>query len=768
MSQRYYLPPESPAAFPDPNSALPIDRPVAVYYRQSTVSQVGNISTLIQTVDMVEYLKSRGWPYESIILIDMDEGVSGSKKIDERAGMRMLFSLISEGKIGAVACQDEDRLFRDVTQIQVNIFIEACRASHVLVLTPSMVYDFANELTGTFHARQFRFKSEMAAEYINSFVRGRLHRAKKRLALEGRWAGGSIPVGFMVDMRKTLPDGSPNENWRRYVSFKPYTEVINQYFDLFLATGGNFAVTFRQIYAKNLAYPDPTETLPPPGFKVYYGLKKRKGRFLPGRSALATILTNAAYIGYWVVNDAVVRWDNHPAIVPLEKFMRAFNYRSEYDFLGKKNREYRPYRQYSRPSLEEQRPVERPLCAGMIISEVDGQWISAGTEYVKREEHYKYILQTRLRTEGVFDEYIWSKRSDWVDEAIVKRLHDKLKVTFDSEVWQQNLDKVGEILQQERKLKTAQLVSLERAMENMVASVETLTTPQLVQAIEARYQDAVAEYQRLKSELDTNESESQRLNALHRLRNNYEPTIANWEQMSRDEKCVLLQSFIDRIEATPHEKHGLQLTVVWRDQSRDTLLIPRLPTKGDGWDYEATIRLAVLLDSGASQVEIASAFPKRKWRMIRDKIFRMRGSKATIFSPKPIRSLENYPEFITRTGGSVDENEQERLRWSQNEVELLVEMLDNGSTKTEIARAFPFRKWTHLRTKVSHLKGHDFEIPGDKPMRSKETFNDYQKRAGLEQGECLNYCDSNMGSCSPSMMTATCMKCWCWKGHRRV
>jgi hypothetical protein len=152
---------------------MPFERPVAVYYRQSTFAQVGNISTAIQTIDMVAELQRRGWKKDDIVLIDMDAAVSGTKKIDERPGMKLLFELISKGKIGAVACEDEDRLFRDVTQIQVNIFIEACRAAHILVLTPSMVYDFANEVIGQFHARQFRFKCELAAEYINTVIKGK-------------------------------------------------------------------------------------------------------------------------------------------------------------------------------------------------------------------------------------------------------------------------------------------------------------------------------------------------------------------------------------------------------------------------------------------------------------------------------------------------------------------------------------------------------------------------------------------------------------------
>jgi DNA invertase Pin-like site-specific DNA recombinase len=210
MPKRRYQQPNSDNSTPELPGTLPIHQPVAVYYRQSTDAQIGNISTTIQTVDMVEYLKQRGWAESDILMIDMDAGVSGTKKIDERQGMRRLFELITTRQIGAVACQDEDRLFRDVTQIQVNIFIEACRASNVCVITPSVVYDFAHKDMGTFHARQFRFKSEMAAEYIQSYIRGRLHRARERLMMEGRWAGGSVPPGFMIDMRKELPNGSKN------------------------------------------------------------------------------------------------------------------------------------------------------------------------------------------------------------------------------------------------------------------------------------------------------------------------------------------------------------------------------------------------------------------------------------------------------------------------------------------------------------------------------------------------------------------------------
>jgi hypothetical protein len=68
---------------PYQSQPLPLGRPVAVYYRQSTDAQIGNISTTLQTVDMVEHLIKYGWLREQILMIDMDGGVSGTKKIKE-------------------------------------------------------------------------------------------------------------------------------------------------------------------------------------------------------------------------------------------------------------------------------------------------------------------------------------------------------------------------------------------------------------------------------------------------------------------------------------------------------------------------------------------------------------------------------------------------------------------------------------------------------------------------------------------------------------
>ena len=47
----------------------------------------------------------QGWVRENVFMIDMDAGVSGTKKIRERKGMSTLYDLIETGQIGLVAAQ---------------------------------------------------------------------------------------------------------------------------------------------------------------------------------------------------------------------------------------------------------------------------------------------------------------------------------------------------------------------------------------------------------------------------------------------------------------------------------------------------------------------------------------------------------------------------------------------------------------------------------------------------------------------------------------
>lgn len=732
--KKRYLPLEEPQNDLYQTTRIPTDRPVAVYYRQSTDAQVGNISTLIQTIDMPQHLMRLGWAEKDIILIDMDEGVSGTTKIDERPGMQMLFDLISQGQIGTVACQDEDRLFRDITQIQVNIFIEACRKSNVLVLTPTMTYDFANPQTGTFHARQFRFKSEMAAEYINAVVRGKLHRAKDRLLREGRWGGAGIAPGYMVDMRKTLLDGSRNPQWKKFVVFEPYAQVVQTYFDMFLKNAGCLNKTLREIHEHGPYYPNPSSCKAPDGYKAFYRMQRYGEYYAPGRGGLNALLTNAVYLGHWMLNGSIIIWDNHPPLIDQETFMRAFNYLSKVTLDGQPNPDYRPFQQNARPSLESERGVERPICAGMMVSLHKGQWIDVGTNWVSPLNHYAYVLwENKMGNTN----YVWSKAAKFVDDMVVKLLRAKLEATFQDEYWAQALASLEDELTKDSDRIKTQMEHLETVMHNQLASLESLTSPDLIQAVERRYEDAKAERARLRGLLETSASKAQQLEAIFRLRENYEPALENWQALNRDEVCVILQAFVEKIEATPVEKHGLRLVIRWRDETADEIVLARQNTTGIQWLPSEIEVLRSLVERNASQVEIAQTFPERQWQSIRYKLFQHFGKGTACVHPKPIKDDETFEDFQKRIDRDGTAYPTSIGWWRTVELEQLERLLDEGVTKMELVETFPYRNWNSIRTKITQLKGKSYQVTGVLTIGRFETYAAHtaQQKADTEESE---------------------------------
>lgn len=646
MSSRKYQTTEVKEDRLTSETTLPTHLPIAIYYRQSTEAQIGNISTTLQTVDMVKYLQQQGWDSDKIIMIDMDAGVSGTTKIDERPGMSKLFGLITQNKIGAVACQDEDRLFRDVTQIQVNIFIEACKMHGVLVITPTMIYNFAYESMGTFHARQFRFKSEMAAEYINSFVKGRLHKAKRSLMLNGKWAGAPMPTGFMVDMRKRLPNGSLNENWRRFEVFEPYACVMREYFEIFLSHSGNASKALRHIQKNGPYFPDPATCLPPDGYKVVYRMQENSGRWCPkAKQSFIRMLTNAAYIGHWIVNDVVVKWNNHQAIIDEAKFYRAFNYLSEVALDGSVNTNYRSVRPNSRPSKDATRQQERPLLAGLMFAPWEGELRQVSTIYRAQYKHYYYAL---ISTDG-FGTKMWIKNADFVDAAVTALLIDKLRLTFDFQKWETTVETSNQRFEEQQKLKEAQLKQLKTVMENLVTSLASLSTPQLIVSVEQKYQEAQAEYDRLQRDLNSIQSNVADIERITALKSTFSQAVDKWEQMSAEGKRVVVHIFVEHIRAT---KIGdaLQLVINWKDGSTDQIQLARVSSTGTVWLPNEIDLLVEMVKSGASRIEIAKAFPDRTWRVLYSKYKGITKKSLPREEHNTIGKYETYNEYVERMG----------------------------------------------------------------------------------------------------------------------
>jgi hypothetical protein len=696
-------------------------KPVAVYYRQSTTAQVGNISTTIQTVDMVAELERRGWQRDHILLIDDDEGVSGTKRIDEREGMTYLFELISEQKIGAVACQDEDRLFRDMTQIQVNIFIDTCRKADVKVITPYFTYDFAHPLHGEFHARQFRFKCDMAAEYLKSYVLGRLAPARQRLLREGKWAGAKMPVGYMVDMRKRLPDGSENPQWRKFVPFEPYAQVVREYFRLFIENGGAIRKTMIQIRERGLSFPNCT---PPEGFKVSYQLKNRGNGYYVNRGNFILLLTNPAYLGHWSYKGMVILWNNHTPIVDPTLFMQAFNALSRYTLTGEDNPDYQPAYQYIPPKRNVQRPAERPLLLGLLGTYLDDKWYRTGCKWDKRNACYLYA-QHRVIVEG--NEIVWIRRSAWIDQEIVRQFRQKLQATFNSELWLETLREDEQIAERERKIKKLQLTSVIEEMQNLVVSLGKLTNPYLVAEVEGRYEQLEREKERLSSELASSEHQQHKHLTTKQAFTLFKQVATEWDSFSYDERRNILAMCIRKIEATDYNRAGdLRLIVTWRDGSSNEILFWHKP-HGNHWTIENVEKLLALFDEGANQLEIAAAFPDLQWCQIFNEIKKHRG--LIRFTPTWLGKQETYKDYVASGGRK---GKASGSYWREEELATLRAMVERQATQLEIMQTFPFRRWIQLKSRIKDLFGRGVRVPLS-GINQRLTYIEYEQQQKNDQ-----------------------------------
>ena len=343
----------------------------------------------------------------------------------------------------------------------------------------------------------------------------------------------------------------------------------------------------------------------------------------------------------------VVHWNNHQPIIDEDTFMRAFNHLSQRTLDGRENPHYTPVQPNTRPTKDKSRPQERPLCAGVMVSEPDGKRRNVGTQWVSKLQHYTYVCWDRKG-----DKYVWSKAAVFVDTAISKLVYHKLLATFDQDVWETSVETFVKELERQHRLKEAKLKELETTKQNLVASLETLMNPRMISAAEKRYEVAEEKYQRLQAELASEHSDAANLEKLRQLKSSCGEALENWDAMSRDEKRVVLQAFVCRIEATPTEGHGLHLTVRWRDNSSDGLLLPRQATTGTHWLPLEVERLRALVSSGAGQVEIARAFPTRKWAMIRDKYWRLGADTSKLsFRPREIKDSETYHDYVQRSGG---------------------------------------------------------------------------------------------------------------------
>jgi DNA invertase Pin-like site-specific DNA recombinase len=593
---------------------LPVDRPAAIYYRQSSDAQIGNINTTLQTVDMFERLVRQGWARDNILMIDMDAGISGSKKISERPGLSRLMELIENGDIGLVAAQDVDRFFRDITQIQTNIFIDACKRNHVRVMTQRTVYDFTHPTMGAYDMKNFREEAQAAADYLEYHIRGRLGRSREYLVDQGLWSGRSVAFGYMVDLRRKLPDGSRNPTYKKYVPFEPCAAVVRAYFSIFKRCNRNLKQTWEYIEEHGPFVPENVEELVPEGFKINLIVKHRSphtGRVMHSYSGLQSMFTNVVYLGHWVKKGVILYYHNHEALVNEDDFMCAFNALSDVDFHGDPNPNYMPQRPFVRHDRAK-RGCQPPVYAGLVFSDdVEGApRRRMYSSYNHINDNYAYVL-SNLRSEMVF-----RVKADWLDEAIDRLLLQRLEATtLDETAWQAALestrrDGYGEVRRMENEIRNA-----ERTKVAIMENLKTLQNSEMVRQLQASYEANERTIVRLMAELTELQSGSRQRQSLLDMRPVLEKIISNWGAVPAENRRELFEALASYVNVTELDRLNRRMTIHWRDGSTSDFDFRR-GAKRVFWSEEELNHMRQMVETAVPQWQIMKTFPDCNWNMI--------------------------------------------------------------------------------------------------------------------------------------------------------
>lgn len=318
------------------NPQIDLQRDAVAYCRQSLKGQVvRNVQSHIsQTVMLLEYTKNLGFRDDGttgkVILVvenqivDAEGNVSiknasGTWSIDRRPGLKTICDLIESGKVGVVTAESVDRLFRDEDHIDSNIFIKICKENdcYVHISSKKMTYDLANPA----YAELFRLEVQMAAAYIENYVRGTMLRRRHIAAESGQWAGlGAIPINFIADKRK----GSIS--YGKLIPYLPHVQVSLNLYDRLITLTFNVEALCLELEQQEYIYPDFEEWVYKGNYTIRTALHKSPGGngYILTRRGLEHMLCNIANLGA-VKHKERILYNHHDAIIDEDRFWLVYD-----------------------------------------------------------------------------------------------------------------------------------------------------------------------------------------------------------------------------------------------------------------------------------------------------------------------------------------------------------------------------------------------------------------------------------------------------------
>ena len=299
----------------DTNSKVSADhlrRDAYLYVRQSSLHQViNNTESSRRQYDLRGRAIALGWPLERVIVIDIDQGMSGSSAAD-REGFQRLVADVSLGRAGIVLGLECSRLARN--NADWHRLLELCALSNTLICDEDGLYDPSS-----------------INDRLLLGLKGAMSEAELHI-LRSRMRGGILSKARRGELRTPLPIGLTYDPLGKVVLDPDATVqgALRHLFECFQRTGSARAVV-KEFAAQQLSFPQRIRNGPHKGEIVWAALDHYRvlqvlhnpryaGAFCFGRKQAQYVSGKTSYLRMprdrWI---ALIQ-DTHPGYISFEQW----------------------------------------------------------------------------------------------------------------------------------------------------------------------------------------------------------------------------------------------------------------------------------------------------------------------------------------------------------------------------------------------------------------------------------------------------------------
>ncbi len=540
---------------------------------------------------------SRGkapWPKvwsDGKVTVDVrDLGLSGQLSTEERRGLFELQRRVREGTVGAVyLTEGVSRLSRDRDHILPYQLLKLLKEHQCRIRTPEGIWNPAIERDWDYLADEF----EEAIGELKVMNR-RMFRRKRQKAARGEYVGEPIPPGFFLPVTGRKPGGE--YEYGKLKLYPPHAEIVRAVLEEYVNQNGSKLRTLRGL--NDLTFP-----LFPPDLQYMERLTSLRTcpRINTGYKITSTLIRglvkNPKMIGVWQWGDTEAIIDNHPAVVPEDLFIKAWQ-------LASQARKPKGKTVYFEPNewagllrcmnhTEPHRIVSlnargRYTCRRDYLQEGAGTCLDIAKHFIDEPLTTTVLQQLDLTpfTDHVLDE-LESMHSRPKFEERQKRLQIR-QLNEEIQRWQALLPccvdgDTGSIDREKEEFYWGKIREAKDKLEEIIRKPIT--------------QDAsFIDYQKVR----------EFLKCLRR----------NWKSYSPTSRSRLLRSIIESVEVRGQQE--IEATIIWKTGFRQKVVIhrPRSNSKMERrWTKEADDLLALMFPR-SSQDALVAAFPDRTWKAI--------------------------------------------------------------------------------------------------------------------------------------------------------